>query len=75
MSEEVKLLPCPFCGGIATTYRDDNSDYKTHWSYGVQCNTWRTDEKRCPGVAVDGFATEKEAIAFWNTRASGGRDE
>lgn len=57
---EIKLKPCPFCGGTDLHYYVDNF-VRTY----VECNT-------C-GVKVQGAYNskkgEKEADEFWNRRA------
>lgn len=49
---EIKLLPCPFCGGEAEILGD-----KTHWIYCPNCCS-----------ETKSFKTKKEAIERWNTR-------
>lgn len=60
MTDETKLLPCPFCGGRATIRSD--GDHST--AYWVGCNT-----DGCLGR--DHWEEDYAgAIAAWNTRAA-----
>ena len=55
---ETKLLPCPFCGSIATMARFD-------WMFWVIC-----DNPEClASVPGQDFTSEADAITAWNTRA------
>lgn len=60
---EIKLKPCPFCGGEAKVDYAIN-DYNR---WGVSCNT-------CGCVVEVGFGdyedTVEEAVKAWNRRAS-----
>ena len=51
------LLPCPFCGGEATSWKDQ------HGNYGVACNTIRCFE------VSDRFESSELAAEWWNRRA------
>lgn len=54
---EIKLLPCPFCGGEAIVYEDE------------QYNQYMIGCKNCCAVEPMTEWTSKEnAIAQWNTR-------
>lgn len=68
MSDEMReaLLPCPFCGGEAYTSYSDRGEL---WS--VRCNHWKEygGSEVCMGSGAY-RDTEKEAIAYWNTRAA-----
>ena len=56
MESTDKLLPCPFCGGEAHTYRTMAQRYC------AICNNLFC-------ASVGPFDTEAEAITAWNTRA------
>ena len=56
MSDEAKLLPCPFCGGPA----QENEAMGECW---VGC----ANDECCGGQAMQ--ARRERAIANWNTRA------
>lgn len=56
-----KLLPCPFCGGVAHQVYTINGE-----SYRYGCLTFG-----CMGnahYALHSFKTDREAIEAWNTR-------
>ena len=57
--EEVKLKPCPFCGGEARL-QDESFGYP-HWVYCKEC-----------GAKVHGrvVGDEKASIDAWNRRAT-----
>lgn len=62
---EIKLLPCPFCGGEAEIeehkFWNDitrSFDIKT---YGVKC-------QKCSAGGFQFFRLENDAIIHWNTR-------
>lgn len=54
MNNEIKLKPCPFCGGM-------NLYYATGRFFGVECAD-------CGGKVVGAYKTEEEAAEAWNTR-------
>lgn len=56
---ETELLPCPFCGHEAVTYRDSDGDWEAF------CNN---DLELCSGNVASRFPTEAQAIAAWNRR-------
>lgn len=70
MSDNEKLLPCPFCGGKAHVVRH-NTGENFRWYglnttdtsdlYGVEC-------ERCPGSVVPMRLNENEAVEAWNNR-------
>ncbi len=57
-----ELKPCPWCGTEAWLYQP-----REEGRYYVGCR----DEAGCPADGLFSGATEEEAIARWNTRASG----
>lgn len=59
MSEEAKLLPCPFCGGRATFTKL----YRSLYSFVAQCETCRC---YAGGTAYKNDSFNANA---WNTRA------
>lgn len=67
-SEESKLLPCPFCGGTAHFYLEDNgvSNYTGSYYYiGVKCEKCNT---KSDSVSTDLDSCVEDAINMWNTR-------
>lgn len=54
MNNDIKLKPCPFCGGMNLYYAEERF-------YAVGCLD-------CGGKAVGAYRTEEEAAAAWNTR-------
>lgn len=56
MSAIDELLPCPFCGGEAHTYKN---------------NLWHVACERAHNgcVTMSAFITEAEAVEAWNTRS------
>lgn len=75
MENEVKLLPCPFCGGEAS---DKGS---VHYAQTREPNAWFADGTpvedayfcnciKCGSTnkGLIGFQTIKEAVEHWNTR-------
>jgi Lar family restriction alleviation protein len=58
MTKENELKPCPFCGGKANLYRDE--DRFDH--YLAQCET--------SGCVETPWHTKQETIRIWNTRAN-----
>ena len=66
MNGETTLLPCPFCGGKAECYQDEDG----YWQ--VNCKSgWLGLTQKCPGDSCIGYSydTEAEAVEAWNTRA------
>lgn len=67
MSEDLKLLPCSFCGGEAEIehIHSDNGYpevYYREWDfYAVKC-------KAC-GASTGNHSSEKTAADYWNKRA------
>ena len=59
MPDEIKLKPCPFCGGVATTISDGVlSEDSLFWVRCCGC-----------GAETSIFDSEKEAKEAWNRRA------
>jgi len=59
-TDDIKLLPCPFCGGPARFSRNDEL-------VNVRCEGWNPGE--CLGAGPNCY-TEVEAAAGWNRRAA-----
>lgn len=58
---EIKLLPCPFCGGEAEIYVTKH--IPEGYDYTPRCKN-----KSCCGRLSKKFTSEEVAIAFWNKR-------
>lgn len=61
---EIKLLPCPFCGGEANVCNNIEANKKIingNTRYAVRCTLG------CYAM-TNKYKTEKEAIEAWNTR-------
>lgn len=71
MAGEIKLKPCPFCGGEAElTYTSDNS----HKPF-VQCKYGVFLKPKCVACQYPWrHDSEEEAIEAWNRRADDGRE-
>lgn len=54
MNNDIKLKPCPFCGGM-------NLYYGKERFYSVECLD-------CGGKVVGAYGTEEEAAEAWNMR-------
>ena len=56
---DIKLLPCPFCGGEAELYEQKHKQYPR--TYYVTCKSChcKTIESRVKGVAISGWNTRK----------------
>lgn len=66
---QTQLLPCPFCGGSAELEKDNGVIEEVRWTVG--CNERTDDGVLCYGYqSFTTFATQREAIAAWNRRAS-----
>jgi len=69
------LLPCPFCGGPASTEHFEGALKGWRWSVGCSDHRIEADEggsveRVCYGFqSMTSFATKAEAIAAWNRRA------
>jgi Lar family restriction alleviation protein len=60
---EVKLLPCPFCGGKAKVIRRKKSSNDDGFLFevSVKCEVCDSESRRC-------LEDENKAIMIWNTR-------
>lgn len=61
--DEIKLKPCPFCGGeaeINVEHEEVEDTEKRHWAYNVVCN-------RCCATSGLTYLPEKAREA-WNRR-------
>lgn len=67
MSEEMKLLPCPFCGGEARMLKKlwPPSD---EVSYYVVCEHFGDSDEECPMGHSGLWDDEDIAIKVWNKR-------
>lgn len=61
MTEEIQLLPCPFCGGEAELIQDFNHPSRP------AAIAWQVDCVEC-WIETLYHNTPEEAAAFWNTR-------
>jgi hypothetical protein len=64
MKSEVKLLPCPFCGGEAKVFGPYG--WYRQWGISHSCASFYSGAQEMFG----GFPTKTAAIAAWNTRAT-----
>ena len=65
----IKLLPCPFCGGVADadadTVSEGEHDWQTCWVECTACKV-RIEDDRCVCHHAD---KRGKMLARWNTRA------
>lgn len=54
------MKDCPFCGGKAKIYTDDNYPFSSDTHSHVYC-------KKC-GAQTKNYRTENEAVKAWNNR-------
>ena len=67
---EIKLKPCPFCGGAAEiVWEVDAGYYFAEESYHTRCKDCGCN---LGGGVLEGFETEEEAAEAWNRRADNG---
>jgi Lar family restriction alleviation protein len=66
-SEEIKLLPCPFCGGGDVGIHE--SEHKAHFVAHVCKNEELSVWIKYVSVSTEGHPTREEAIKDWNRRA------
>lgn len=63
MSDETKLLPCPFCGGIASYYASRENVFSARWTgHVVHC-------LECQ-ARVQTVGGKDDAFTYWNRRAA-----
>ena len=72
MSEEqIKLIPCPFCGGEAKLWADSDYGAEEYRKYSVACTVCTCSlgdfGNDNAGDSIYAFSKE-EAIKAWNTR-------
>lgn len=79
--EEIKLKPCPFCGGKAEYIINSNYDrFTTHgWQFGIQCTNCMTElpmrdfivtvNLKSDGEIAVAKDDRKKAADMWNRRA------
>ena len=62
MNSEIKLLPCPFCGGEAEIrhYEDYTKDFASVYKYYVECTECKAQSNM--------KANMEDIIKDWNTR-------
>jgi Lar family restriction alleviation protein len=56
MTEELKPLPCPFCGG-----KGNLAEYDHHLKHHIYCDF-------CGAETPSGYSTPEKAITVWNRR-------
>ena len=70
---DVKLKPCPFCGGEATLFKDN---YNRFGIMCENCNLYLGIELECDEELFDGWRarieTPDEVVEAWNRRAENG---
>lgn len=62
-----RLLPCPFCAGEAKTFGPYG--WYRHWGISHSCRAFYNGAQEL----AQGFHSEADAIAAWNTRANATR--
>ena len=70
IKDEIKLLPCPFCGNKAVELRDNVEDHRKNEmvpQYVVNCS-FVDDDHGC-GASSGWGQTRREAVDAWNRRA------
>lgn len=65
MSENKKLLPCPFCGGEAEIITREYGNCKTKY---VQCKDCECRTKEMFECCCDRERAEERAVKIWNSR-------
>lgn len=79
MSNEVKLLPCPFCGSTQPCFNDSHLSRRHYDDIYVVCRKcgcrtpaygWVSGDARQAAVERRYNDARADAVATWNTRAS-----
>lgn len=71
--DELRLLPCPFCGAGQTLFQDNGrmwTGVKLSEPVSVSVRHWCDDEPGQPNRMIERIGRDREsAIAAWNKRA------
>ena len=68
--DEIKLKPCPFCGGAARLVFEEGSfDYASDLNY-VRCTDCGSRGKVYHSNLIDESEKQKQAVEAWNKRES-----
>lgn len=70
MTPDLKLNPCPFCGGVAELqHGQSGKDYITYYAV-VVCTNCRASTRRATYPATEPVSAqaEQKAVNLWNRR-------